>query len=124
MNPTMRNAVRWLLAIAVAFLCGAGAALTDGGHPTTQDFIRHGLIVCLPTLMALKATLEKQLGIDGGGVTAPSSGQKGAALWVDVCILLCFVALACGILFSPLIHKHLREAEHARQVHTVQTSGR
>lgn len=62
MNPAIRNALRWAGALAVAVVWGGVTAMTDG-NPSWNDIMRHGLLAAVPTILALKLTLEKSLGI-------------------------------------------------------------
>jgi hypothetical protein len=62
MTPNLRNALRWIIAIGVSVAIGAISAMTDA-HAGMLDYLRHGALACVPTLLALKATLEKELGV-------------------------------------------------------------
>lgn len=58
----MQNWAKWVIAIVISFAFSAISALTDA-HCSLVDVARHGAIGPLPTLGALKVTLEKGLGI-------------------------------------------------------------
>ena len=62
-TPAMRDALRWIIAIVLSVAIGAISAMTDT-HAGWLDYIRHGALACIPTLAALKTTLEKELGIN------------------------------------------------------------
>lgn len=59
MNPgaSVRDILRWLLMFVLTFGTGAIQAMVDG-HSAPVDMLRHGFIGLLPTIAALKMTLE------------------------------------------------------------------
>lgn len=64
MTLAARNSIRWLILLSLGFAFGAGSEFIDPMQPTLRQVIIHGVIAILPTIAALKTTLEKSLGIE------------------------------------------------------------
>ena len=58
----MKNWHKWSLVILSSALCGVIETSTDtGAH--LADYLRHAIFACLPAILGLRMTLEKELGI-------------------------------------------------------------
>ena len=68
------NALKWAAAIVVGFAFGAGGVCLLSGAHTTKDYIVMGVVAVMPTLGALKTSLEKQLGVSVQ-VSPPADGE-------------------------------------------------
>ena len=69
------NGLKWAAAIVVGFAFGAGGVCLLSGEHTTKDYIVMGLVAVMPTLGALKTSLEKQLGVSVQ-IAPPGQGEK------------------------------------------------
>ena len=58
MLSLMSNSQRWILAIVLGFSGGAISAFVDDPNIAIRQLIRHGLIGVLPSVAALKMTLQ------------------------------------------------------------------
>lgn len=59
-----RNAWRYVLVVLLTFLTAALASVGESGA-TLVLVLKHGAVACIPTLTALRMTLEQSLEKDG-----------------------------------------------------------